>query len=362
MNKFLLLLERNRYWISTFFWIAVWVLYSLKNFKNLMFESFLLSAVILVLYTLFTYVIVHLIDILLLKEKIYLIPAAVVLLFPVILLIVYLWVYVFLPMVGVFAFKKTVDFEPNEFLVNIGTEYGKLLLFYVTPVWLFSWLIRIISIWHSYQRGFGLLNDQVKRSRMSMHLERNTLSFILYVTRVGQSVHTATLLEMYLDVKVYIEEVSQLSLPFKPIKTEMAYVEKMLDFYCLRYRKQDAVQLTVSGRYSGQIIPALVLLTIIENIGTYADLTRPAAARIELELHNDGYTFRSWNTKKTGAVAITEPTGRGMQFVHEQLQTHLAGKYVLEVQDLETTYQLELNVNLNNEQHARDDEESTTAR
>lgn len=347
MANIYLVFERYRYWITGVFWTAVWLLYSLKNYKKLELESFLLSAVLLILYALFAYTIVYLLDVLLAKKKFVLAPVLVVFVFPIALIVVYLWVYQVLPVIGVFVFEREAAFDFNEFVTNVGTEYGKLVLLYITPIWLFNSLITLLRSWQSYQRGFGLLNDQVKRSRMSMHLERNTLSFILYVTRIGQAVHTATLLHMYIDIKDYIEEVSQLSLPVKPIKTEMAYVEKMLDFYCLRYQKQDAVRLQVTGRYSGQIIPALVLLTITENVGTYADLTRPDAVCIELLLRDDGYTFRVRNIKRSGAVAVTHATGRGMQFVREQLDTHLAGKYDLQVMDMETTYQLELTVTLN---------------
>ncbi|MBL1410373.1 LytS family sensor histidine kinase [Sphingobacterium faecale] len=361
MNTKPFYIEKYKHHFTILFWTLIWILLSWVNFDFYSGISFFLSIFIVLLYVAFGYTISYGIDWFIIKRRALWILAFIGILFPIALLVVYFWIYHIMPKFGLYAFKRGAAFDFEEFLTTIGTEYGKLLLFYVTPIWLFGSLVRTLHSWQSYRRGFGLLNEQVKRSRMSMHLERNTLSFILYVTRIGQSVHTATLLEMYLDVKVYIEEVSQLSLPFKPIKTEMAYVEKMLDFYCLRYRRQDAVRLQVAGRYSGQIIPALVLLTIIENIGTYADLTCSAAVRIELELHDDGYTFRSWNIKKTGAIAITEPTGRGMQFVHEQLDTHLAGKYDLQVEDLETTYQLELNVNLNSEQHARDNEESTTA-
>lgn len=125
------------------------------------------------------------------------------------------------------------------------------------------------------------------------------------------------------------------------LAAEIAHIENYLSLNKLRFNGQAYINFTTAGDVDSVRIIPLVLITIIENIFKYGDLSDPAhPAEINLNVINSQLHLHISNRKIKRNHAFS--SGIGMVNVQKRLDQAYPDKYEIKITQDELNYQLDL--------------------
>ncbi|WP_448700889.1 sensor histidine kinase [Mucilaginibacter sp. AW1-3] len=177
------------------------------------------------------------------------------------------------------------------------------------------------------------------KAQVNPHFLFNMLSFLhsnvyKYSEQLGdQIIHLADLMryaftEPESDGKVYLA-------------SEIAHVENYLSLNKIRFKNKLHLNLTATGDIDSVRIIPLVLITIIENIFKYGDLSDPEhPAAIDIKVTDDQLHLHISNRKIKRSHAFS--SGIGMVNVQKRLDQAYPGDYEIKINQDELNYQLDL--------------------
>lgn len=127
------------------------------------------------------------------------------------------------------------------------------------------------------------------------------------------------------------------------LAAEIAHIENYLSLNKIRFNGQAYLNFTSTGDIDNVRIIPLVLITIIENIFKYGDLSDPKhPAEIKLDVIDDQLYLHISNRKIKRNHAFS--SGIGMVNVQKRLDQAYPGKYEIKINQDELNYQLDLRI------------------
>jgi two-component system, LytTR family, sensor kinase len=128
---------------------------------------------------------------------------------------------------------------------------------------------------------------------------------------------------------------------------EINHVKNVIDINQLRYNNRLNIEFTVQGNPGQYRILPLILITLLENAFKHGDLNdagQPLVIKICMSEEEKRFRCTIRNKKSKGPVEISY--GIGMQNIRNRLELAYRNKYVLNIQDENDFYTVELQLNL----------------
>jgi two-component system, LytTR family, sensor kinase len=131
------------------------------------------------------------------------------------------------------------------------------------------------------------------------------------------------------------------------LSDELNHIDNYLLLNHARFNNKLHLQYSANSDYPKQIkIIPLALITIIENVFKYAELSEPAnPANIEIRVSSEKIQCFVQNKKKKKYT--TESLGIGMTNIQKRLSQVYGDRHLMEINQNETEYNLKLSINLN---------------
>ncbi len=180
------------------------------------------------------------------------------------------------------------------------------------------------------------------RAQLNPHFMFNTLNFFY-----SEAMTTAPrLANGILDLATMMRAVTELSSKsMVTIQHELDYIHNYMSLQQLRFGSNMHLTLTVEGKEHARYLylPPLVLISLIENIFKYADLSDAAhPARVSIQLDDDTLHYQSYNLKKETPAYVQG--GMGMKNIEDQLRILYGNEYNSVVNDTLTEYSVFINI------------------
>lgn len=179
------------------------------------------------------------------------------------------------------------------------------------------------------------------QAQVNPHFIYNTLSFI----------HNRALrrVEKLADIIVLLADIIEYS--FKRTGTDgkvllQAEIDQ-IKLYCSlnqqRTGQKYSLELSIKGGITDQRIPPMMLVAVTENLFKYGDLQNyEYPARIEINILGRNLIFHTFNRKnKMGAF---KSSNLGLETLQKRLNFYYPDRFILEIDDTETSYSLHLEI------------------
>jgi LytS/YehU family sensor histidine kinase len=133
-----------------------------------------------------------------------------------------------------------------------------------------------------------------------------------------------------------------------PVEKEIVFIRHYIELQKLRLTDKSTVDFNVDGETLGKKISPLLFLPFVENAFKYGVSTREISPIIILlELENNELFFSVKNNKhKNSLLKPAENTGIGINNSRRRLELLYRNRYSLDIDDNESTYTVNLKINL----------------
>jgi sensor histidine kinase YesM len=179
------------------------------------------------------------------------------------------------------------------------------------------------------------------RAQVNPHFLHNTLN-VLFEQAMDHSEELADNIAKLSRIMRYSLESIELAGDRVPIEKELEHLRLLLDFHKLRFEDTKLVEYKIVGIPSGQCVPPLSLITVVENAFKHGDLKdADHPLQILVGLENGLVYFFCRNKKRTNHLPFTSHS-IGMNNLKRRLDVAFAEKYELQVKEEDLFYQFEL--------------------
>lgn len=255
-----------------------------------------------------------------------------------------------------------VENPTQESILEILTDPLYLVLVYVPSVYFFAILMAAIKVikdrYKERERIETLKQEKTKaelnylKAQIHPHFLLNTLNNLYALTLKKSDKAPETVIKLS-EMLVYI--LYKCDEKFVLLENETKLIENYISLEKLRYG--DNLKLSFNKKVSdanARIAP-LILLSIVENAfkhGVSGEVDNPEI-KIDLELIEDSFTFKVFNTKsEVKQQDDTDYTkGIGVSNVKKQLDLVYPNQYTLDVAEKEKSYQVLLKLNLKEDEN-----------
>jgi sensor histidine kinase YesM len=182
------------------------------------------------------------------------------------------------------------------------------------------------------------------RAQVNPHFLFNSLNTI-YSETLNKSDKAPKLILKLSDMLRYV--VDKMDLDRVSLKEEVDYLKNFIELHKERLEQPSKVKLLLSGNFESKNIAPLLLLNFIENCFKHADLTdEDSFILIELSLRGKELILNNKNTYYNEPTYRTNSHGSGIENARRRLELVYPKKYTLTIQKDESTYHLNLKLEL----------------
>ena len=134
--------------------------------------------------------------------------------------------------------------------------------------------------------------------------------------------------------------------PFTDLFKEAENLRNYVDLQKIRYGDSVNIELNISESLDDEKIAPLLLLPFVENAFKHGPDKNvgEGLVRVEMYTNDNKFYFKTENTKNN--VQKNGNSGIGLQNVKKRLELQYPGKYELKIEDSESRYIVELNIDL----------------
>lgn len=185
------------------------------------------------------------------------------------------------------------------------------------------------------------------KNQINPHFLFNSLNSIyaLTVKKSEQAPEAVITLSELMRYMLY-----QTSSRFVPLKNEIAYMQNYIELQKLRIADKENISFNTSGKVKNQHITPLLLIAFVENAFKFGtDSQGNTSIIIQLNIEETQLHFSCKNSK-SNQPKEDENSGFGLKNAKEQLRLIYPQNHRLEIKETETTFRVDLYMNLSNEQ------------
>lgn len=136
------------------------------------------------------------------------------------------------------------------------------------------------------------------RAQVNPHFLHNTLNTLYSQAQEYSEVLASNISQLANMMRYAFESIEQEN-DLVPIEKELKNLYRLIDINAVRFDSQEMVDFVVNGESDNQMLPPLVLITIVENAFKYGDLTNPDYPLvIRLKLEPEHIYFSCKNKRK----------------------------------------------------------------
>lgn len=170
------------------------------------------------------------------------------------------------------------------------------------------------------------------RAQVNPHFLHNTLN-VLVEQAMDYSDELAKNIQKLSKIMRYALEGSETTGDRVPVELELEQLGLLIDFHRMRFNDSKLVQFTIAGVASGQQVPPLSFITIVENAFKYGDLNDHAVPlTIEVELRERFLQFTCRNKKRTDKAPPSSHS-IGIANLRKRLEASFAGQYSIAIEE-----------------------------
>lgn len=276
-------------------------------------------------------------------------------------LVGYMYVYLLLPATGIKLYTSTHfrDFLKAALLGFVQYFSYAMLYFYIRESFLKERAMRKLE---EEKLRKELENSVLKQQELQSQQEKLQLEYAFLRTQVNPHFLHNTLNVLFGQALPYSEEladnIDKLSRMMRyslesieqegdtvPVEKELENLDLLLDMHRMRFGGTKYIDYSVEGLVSGQELPALSFITVVENAFKYGDLkdaSQPLYIRVKLEPDTVCFTCRN---KKRKNIVPTTSHHIGISNLRRRLSAAFEDRYVLTVKDEKEVYCFELYIN-----------------
>jgi sensor histidine kinase YesM len=260
---------------------------------------------------------------------------AVLLMFGLLCLAVYVYVYDILPLFGVQLYLKN-SFNLVQFIQNI---VGYTIRFFV-----FALLYFVVQNYYRKKALQAQSEAALLRAQIQPHFLYNTLN-TFYAQAHPLSEDLANNIHKLSDIMRYSLEQVGLHNEMVLLSHELKQLQLLIDINQLRFSHGLFIIYEVNGEVVDQLIPPLSLITLVENAFKHGNLKDPAIPlKIIVTLSLKHLHFYCSNKKRSRPV-YGNSSCVGMNNLKKRLDFSFKNHYKLMVRDEETRYSVSLTIN-----------------
>jgi sensor histidine kinase YesM len=257
----------------------------------------------------------------------------------------YLYVYGILPQFDIILYRSTgfADYLKSVLLGYVQYYSYALLYFYVRE------LIRKEK--HLRKVEADRLRQQLEtrdmeyaflRAQVNPHFLHNSLN-VLFAQALEYSEELAANIENLSHIMRYSLEGAAGAEPVA-VERELEQLQLLIGFYKLRFDDARLIRYTSNGSASGQLVPPLSFITLVENAfkhGQIKDALHPLT--IQVDFNKGGVDFRCSNQKRKGSMPVSSHQ-LGLNNLKRRLELSFPGRYELQIQETEQLYDARLTI------------------
>lgn len=184
------------------------------------------------------------------------------------------------------------------------------------------------------------------RNQINPHFLFNSLNSIyaLTVKKSEQAPEAVITLSELMRYMLY-----QTSNRFVPLKNEISYMQNYIKLQKLRISDKENIHFNITGDILNQQITPLLLIAFVENAFKFGtDSNGNTHITIYMEVEENQLHFSCKNSKSNQSQKV-ENSGFGLKNAKEQLRLIYPQKHQLDIREQETTFTVDLYMNLSNE-------------
>lgn len=181
------------------------------------------------------------------------------------------------------------------------------------------------------------------RAQINPHFLHNTLN-VLFSQALNVSQELADNILKLSKIMRYSMESLEYGNGAVSIEKELDHLQTLLDVHKLRFGADQVIYFSIEGKESGQQLPPLSIITVVENAFKYGDLTdRQHPLLIKVVLKPTEIYFFCKNKKKNGGMQMPS-TSIGITNLSKRLDAAFKDRYQLTVNNESDFYTFELKV------------------
>lgn len=182
------------------------------------------------------------------------------------------------------------------------------------------------------------------RAQIKPHFLFNTLNSIYALTLEKSDSAPEAILKLSSMMRYVVTESSRESVS---LDKEIEYIKNYISLQQLRMDGNSPLSFIITGNPRGKSISPLVLIPFIENAFKYGiNPEENSFIAINIDIHEKGIELNIQNNKVTVNLTKEEKTGNGIENTHQRLEYLYPDKHKLHIFDKETTFTVNLSINL----------------
>lgn len=185
-----------------------------------------------------------------------------------------------------------------------------------------------------------LAQQSALKAKINPHFLFNTLNF-LYSKSVTSSDEVVSKTILLLSDVFRYSLKNEAGYHLVSVNDEITHIKRLIEINKLRFNNMFYFVITSLGEEHQKKIPPFILLTLFENAikhGDYQNKENPILLTLEQSI--DRITIQASNLKTQNIIQDVEGFNIGTQYIEDILRDIYKEKYILEVEDLESTYTL----------------------
>lgn len=256
----------------------------------------------------------------------------------------YVYIYLLLPLIGAVLYTNTglTHYFKAALLGYVQYFSYALLYFYVRELILKERRLRKAEAAQLKEQLEKLeMEYAFLRSQVNPHFLHNSLN-LLFAQALNHSEELADNVEKLSLIMHYSLDGTKAGMDRVPVETELKQLQLLISFHELRFDGSRPVSYECIGEPSGQLVPPLSLITVLENAFKHGDLKDPLHPLKISVLLEKGTVHFSCSNKKNNSILPLSSHHIGMKNLRQRLEHAFAGNYQLNIHEDETCYDVEL--------------------
>lgn len=232
----------------------------------------------------------------------------------------------------------------DTFFINLTYRFF-LFTIYAGFIWFFTTRNKLSKILlekelqeERLKNSLLLAQQSVLKAKINPHFLFNTLNF-LYSKSVTSSDEVVSKTILLLSDVFRYSLKNEAGYYLVNVDDEITHIKRLIKINKLRFNNVFYYDITSLGEEHHKKIPPFILLTLFENAikhGDYQNTNIPILLTVEQS--RDMIKIQSSNLKKQNVIQDAEGFNIGTQYIVDILRDIYKEKYILEIEDLESTY------------------------
>jgi hypothetical protein len=268
--------------------------------------------------------------------------------------VAYFLVYQSFPKLGVVLFNEHLSFDQKEFLQNYYLLFFKDLFY----AFFFFLVLKVQDFAQKSERDLkakGRMKKELDRYRANFltaqiypHFVKNTLHGVVGKARKRGDSNVVDSVGLLSELMDYTTEQINAKNATVYVKKELKQVEKLLALIRLQKQNEGVIGYSKSGYSKGEKIPAITLLTFMENVFKYGVISAEHPLQISADYLAQGFVFTCRNRKKNLSSSMRS-SKIGLENIKQRLDMYIPDQYELRVNEDEAYFEVLLKIRTHDE-------------